>query len=48
MIVYETDQGQTVVSAVDPVQTMAAQADPALRAVAEQVQAKLRRAIEAV
>jgi uncharacterized protein (DUF302 family) len=48
VIVYETDEGQTVVSAVDPVQTMAAQADPALRPIAEEVQAKLRRAIAAI
>jgi uncharacterized protein (DUF302 family) len=48
VIVYETDEGKTVVSAVDPVQTMAAQADPAIREVAEQVQAKLRRAIDAI
>ncbi len=48
VIVYETDDGRTVVSAVDPVQTMAAQADPAVRPIAEQVQAKLRRAIDAI
>ena len=48
VIVYETDDGKTVVSAVDPLQTMAAQADPAMRPVAEQVQQKLRRAIDAI
>ncbi len=48
VIVYETDDGRTVVSAVDPVQTLAAQADPGVRPVAEQVQAKLRRAIAAI
>ena len=48
VIVYETDEGKTVVSAVDPVQTMAAQADPAIRPIAEQVQAKLRKAIDAI
>ncbi len=48
VIVYETDDGKTVVSAVDPLQTMAAQADPAVRPIAEQVQAKLRRAVAAI
>ena len=48
VIVYETDDGKTVVSAVDPVQTLAAQADPGVRPIAEQVQAKLRRAIAAI
>lgn len=48
VIVYETDDGRTVVSAVDPVQTLAAQADPGVRPVAEQVQARLRRAIAAI
>ena len=48
VIVYETDDGKTVVSAVDPVQTMAAQADPAVRPIAEQVQARLRRVIESL
>ena len=48
VIVYETDEGQTVVSAVDPMQTMAAQADPAMRPIAEEVQARLRRAIAAI
>ena len=45
VVVYETDDGRTVVSAVDPMQTIAAQGDPTLRGVAEQVQAKLRRVI---
>ena len=48
VIVYETDEGKTVVSAVDPVQTMAARAEPALRPIAEEVQRKLRRALEAI
>ncbi len=48
VIVYETDDGKTVVSAVDPVQTMAAQADPSLRPLAEQVQQKLKRALDAI
>jgi uncharacterized protein (DUF302 family) len=48
VIVYETDEGKTVVSAVDPMQTMAAQGDPAVRPLAAEVQQKLRRAIEAL
>ncbi len=48
VIVYETDNGKTVVSAVDPVQTMAAQQDPEVRPLAEQVQQKLRRALDAI
>jgi len=48
VIVYETDAGKTVVSAVDPMQTMAAQGDPALRPLAEEVQQKLRRAIDSL
>jgi uncharacterized protein (DUF302 family) len=48
VIVYETDEGKTVVSAVDPMQTMAAQGDPGLRPLAEEVQAKLRRAIDSL
>jgi uncharacterized protein (DUF302 family) len=46
VIVYETDEGRTVVSAVDPMQTMAAQGDPALRPLAEAVQQKLRRVLD--
>ena len=48
VIVYETDAGKTVVSAVDPMQTMAAQGDPALRPLAEQVRQKLQRVIDAL
>jgi uncharacterized protein (DUF302 family) len=48
VIVYETDEGKTVVSAVDPLQTLAAQGDPALRPLAEQVQQKLKRALDAI
>jgi uncharacterized protein (DUF302 family) len=48
VIVYETDEGKTVVSAVDPMQTMAAQGDPEVRPLAAEVQQKLRRAIEAL
>lgn len=48
VIVYETDDGKTVVSAVDPMQTLAAQADASVRPIAEQVQARLRRVIAAL
>jgi len=46
VIVYETDDGKTVVSAVDPMQTIAAQGDPAVRPLAVAVQLKLQRAID--
>jgi uncharacterized protein (DUF302 family) len=46
VIVYETDEGKIVVSAVDPMQTMAAQGDPALRPLAEAVRQKLQRSLE--
>lgn len=48
VIVYEADDGKTVVSAVDPLQTMAARGDAAVRPLAAEVQQKLRRAIEAL
>ena len=48
VIVYETDEGKTVVSAVDPMQTMAAQGDPAMRPLAEQVRQKLQRVIDSL
>ena len=48
VIVYETDAGKAVVSAVDPMQTMAAQGDPAMRPLAEQVRQKLQRVIDAL
>jgi uncharacterized protein (DUF302 family) len=48
VIVYETDDRKTVVSAVDPMQTMAAQGDPAMRPLAEQVQQKLQRVIDSL
>jgi uncharacterized protein (DUF302 family) len=46
VIVYETDDRKTVVSAVDPMQSMAAQGDPAMQALAEQVGQKLQRVID--
>ena len=48
VIVYETDDRKTVVSAVDPLQTLAAQSDPSIRPLAEQVQQKLKRALDAI
>jgi uncharacterized protein (DUF302 family) len=46
VIVYETDAGRTRVSAVDPMQTMAAQGDPEMRPLAEAVQQKLQKVID--
>jgi uncharacterized protein (DUF302 family) len=48
VIVYETDDGKAVVSAVDPMQTMAAQGDPVMRPLAEQVRQKLQRVIDSL
>jgi uncharacterized protein (DUF302 family) len=46
VIVYETDDGRTVVSAVDPMQTLAAQGDPAMRPLADAVQQKLKKVVD--
>jgi uncharacterized protein (DUF302 family) len=48
VIVYETDDGQTRVCAVDPMQTMAAQGDPEMRPLAEAVQQKLKKVVESL
>jgi uncharacterized protein (DUF302 family) len=48
VIVYEADDGRTVVSAVDPMQTMAAQGDPEMRPLADAVQQKLRKVIDSL
>jgi uncharacterized protein (DUF302 family) len=48
VIVYETDEGRTVVSAVDPMQTIAARGDAAIQPIAEQVRQKLKRVIDAI
>jgi uncharacterized protein (DUF302 family) len=45
VIVYESDQGTTVVSAIDPTQTMAGIGNPKLTELANQVRDKLARAI---
>lgn len=48
VIVYETDDRKTVVSAVDPMQTMAAKGDEALRPIADEVRRKLQRVIDSL
>ena len=48
VIVYETDDGRTVVSAVDPMQTLAAQGDPEMRPLADAVQQKLKKVVESL
>jgi uncharacterized protein (DUF302 family) len=48
VIVYETDDGKTVVSAVDPMQTMAAQGDPDMQPLAEAVQQKLQKVVDSL
>ena len=48
VIVYETDEGKTVVSAVDPMQTMAAQGDPEMVPLADAVQQKLQRVVDSL
>jgi uncharacterized protein (DUF302 family) len=48
VIVYETDEGKTVVSAVDPMQTMAAHGDAAIRPLAEEVRRKLQRVVDSL
>jgi uncharacterized protein (DUF302 family) len=46
VIVQELDEGKVEVSAIDPVASMQAVANPALKDIAEQVQAKLKKVIE--
>ena len=45
VIVYEADDGKAVVTAVDPIQTMAAQQNLQVRGVAEVVRAKLEQVL---
>ncbi len=47
VVVYE-DQGKTVVSAVDPTQTIAARGEPGLAPFADEVRQKLERALAAL
>lgn len=46
VIVYEGEDGQTVVSAIDPMQTVAAHGVPALLEVAQAVREKLTRVVQ--
>jgi uncharacterized protein (DUF302 family) len=46
LIVYEGDDGKTVVAAIDPMQTMAALGKPELQEVAKEVQQRLGRVLE--
>ena len=48
VIVYEADDGKTVVSAVDPMQTMAAQGDPEMKPLADAVQQKLQKVVDSL
>jgi uncharacterized protein (DUF302 family) len=48
VIVYEDDAGSTVVKAIDPMNTVAAQGDAALRAVAAAVRDKLGKVLERI
>ena len=48
VVVYETDDRKTVVSAVDPMQTMAAQGDEAIRPIAAEIRQKLQRVIDSL
>ena len=45
VVVYESEPGQTVVNAIDPMTTLAA-SDPRLRPIAEAVKDKLARALD--
>jgi uncharacterized protein (DUF302 family) len=45
VIVYEGEDGRTIVSAVDPMQTAAARGNPAIAEVAAEVREKLRRVL---
>ena len=47
VVVYETDEGRTVVSAVDPMRTIAA-SDPAVEPIAREVRAKLQRVVDSL
>jgi uncharacterized protein (DUF302 family) len=47
VVVYETDEGRTVVSAIDPLQTIAA-SDPAVEPIAREVRQKLQRVVDSL
>jgi uncharacterized protein (DUF302 family) len=46
VIVYETDDGQVVVAAVDPTLTVAAQQEPVVAELAQAVKEKIERALD--
>ena len=46
VIVYENDQGQTVVSAIDPIASMQAVKNPKLGEIAAEIQLKMKTVIE--
>lgn len=48
VVVYETEDGRTTVSAIDPLQTLAAQGDAALQPIAREVREKLQRVIDSL
>jgi len=48
VIVYESDQGQTMVAAIDPVASMQAVQNPKLGKIASEIQSKLKRVIDRV
>ena len=48
VIVYEKDDGGTMVAAVDPVETIAGKADGDLKQVAEQARQKLGQSLERI
>lgn len=48
VIVYENDEGKSVVSTIDPIKMVSVVDNPALEEIAEQVAVKLRKAIESV
>jgi len=48
VIVYENDEGKSVVSAIDPLMMVSIIDNPALKEIAKEVSAKLRNAIENV
>ena len=48
VIVYETDEGQSVVSIVDPISMLGVVKSPALDPIAQEARTRLRRVIEAL
>ena len=48
VIVYENDEGKSVVSAIDPIKMVSIVDNPALEEIAKEVSVKLRKAIEKV